>query len=1066
MKIKKSKSLAMFTVVTLVLVLIFTMASSAFADGELGTQRDYVVSLMKTAGLPDSVIGTTDSDKDLLAKSLGFFDNWTYDSAVAVTPEIAASMDAAMANAYNGLRNALNKNPMEPYFVHGMAQPIFPYGDSDTMDTTGTGLARFLVYVETENDTDNDGKLDLIAVFVQLPRACVTQGMKAGTIFHGQPYNEGTNDGTGYSVAQRTDGNNWLNANGSFTHERLYRESPIQPRVTSGYATTQQMVANADPLDWKYTYTSRVSGANLYADVTPRVLTGNQISSTTAHNYFAVRGFALVSTAGIGTYLGDGLSTYGTDVEIAAYKSVVDWLNGNARAFTNKTDNIEIKADWSNGYVGMTGTSYGGTIPVGVASTGVKGLEAIVPVCGIASYYEYQNQQGAVNWRAQYTPGMSKYVSNNYGKPTFKEAGDPLRGRQLGYTQQMFTEALALNGTYGEHWERRDYTLDGWSKDWGPSKLKAPMLIIEGLNDNNVRPKQGVLMKEMTRKAGVPGKMIWMQGAHTTPNNQMIGEYAYQEWLNLWFSHYLFKVDNNVLEMLPEVYAQSNITGDYEAYDSWESDHKLILDNDNRVKAASSFGRSAQPIYEDPVENTQDYYIVGGEGNGEPGVIHVETDEISDASASMAISAADAEAEDGFVTLNSANGTGTWTNLLDAPTAGGTLYSFVLPEDVTVKGVVAVNFRAAVETLGSNFYEGRINTTTEAPPQAKIHAKLVEVAAPGTTVTAFGANSVGTGPSSQTVVSRGLYVGGGLSSSNITRYVSSTFQYRELARGQMSLAHPGSGYDSVTSGAGSYIDLTQNIGVFHDYTLYLQPTVHTAKKGNRLVLILTIGHPTSDGIVTGAATGANAFTFTVDTNASNVVIPLAEPMGNLKLTTDAESLKAGEYFHVTPSFVEPVKSNVAVLNFIYDKDKFQYSSFPATPGVTLLNSEETSQGVRLTVMVSGYNTTTYGDILFSAKEDADLGEGENAISVVIDYVVLLEDNVTKDVVREKASTTFTTIPDYPPPTEINLLTLSNLIDVFGMTKANPEWPKWAYYDFNRNYRIDIQDIATIARELV
>jgi hypothetical protein len=47
------------------------------------------------------------------------------------------------------------------------------------------------------------------------------------------------------------------------------------------------------------------------------------------------------------------------------------------------------------------GTSYNGTIPEGVATTGVEGLEAIVPISAISSWYDYYRANGAV--RAPYT---------------------------------------------------------------------------------------------------------------------------------------------------------------------------------------------------------------------------------------------------------------------------------------------------------------------------------------------------------------------------------------------------------------------------------------------------------------------------------------------------------------------------------------------------------------------------------------------------------------------------------------------------------------------------------------
>lgn len=71
-------------------------------------------------------------------------------------------------------------------------------------------------------------------------------------------------------------------------------------------------------------------------------------------------------------------------------------MNGRARGFTTLDDDEEVVADWSTGKVGMTGTSYNGTLPIGVASTGVEGLEAIVPVSAISDWYDYYRSNGLV----------------------------------------------------------------------------------------------------------------------------------------------------------------------------------------------------------------------------------------------------------------------------------------------------------------------------------------------------------------------------------------------------------------------------------------------------------------------------------------------------------------------------------------------------------------------------------------------------------------------------------------------------------------------------------------------
>ena len=76
-------------------------------------------------------------------------------------------------------------------------------------------------------------------------------------------------------------------------------------------------------------------------------------------------------------------------------KNIVEWLNGKRKAYSDKTSNYEVKADWSNGNVAMTGLSWAGTTTFGVASTGVEGLKTIVPAAGIASWYDHFNSQGS-----------------------------------------------------------------------------------------------------------------------------------------------------------------------------------------------------------------------------------------------------------------------------------------------------------------------------------------------------------------------------------------------------------------------------------------------------------------------------------------------------------------------------------------------------------------------------------------------------------------------------------------------------------------------------------------------
>ncbi len=105
-------------------------------------------------------------------------------------------------------------------------------------------------------------------------------------------------------------------------------------------------------------------------------------------------GFVVIHSSAPGTGLSQGCPTIGTRIEALAPKAVINWLNGRAKGYTTPYGNEEVKAYWTTGKVGMIGTSYNGTIPFAAATTGVEGLEAIIP-CANTSYYHYYRSNGS-----------------------------------------------------------------------------------------------------------------------------------------------------------------------------------------------------------------------------------------------------------------------------------------------------------------------------------------------------------------------------------------------------------------------------------------------------------------------------------------------------------------------------------------------------------------------------------------------------------------------------------------------------------------------------------------------
>lgn len=318
-----------------------TIPDGASASEELSV-ADAVRALLLWTGMSEKQLGTFPADYLALARSMGMISADT-DTDAACTLDAYRQMKAVANTMYD----ALHADKLQPLYMNGMAQPIFPYttGSVETgYSNVDSDIIRYCVYVETNYDTDNDGKLDLVKAVVQVPRAAVEGNYKAATIYEARPYITGCND-------SMSPGENL--GSESYDISKLYSQPAA--RTPAGSATTAQAAANANSADWYYWNPSE--GMYDYEDLE-------------WYDYYLVRGFAVVECGGLGTKGSDGFETCGTDLEIDAFKCVIEWLHGDRVAYTDKTSNITIAADWSSGKVGMTGRSYAGTTQFGLATTG------------------------------------------------------------------------------------------------------------------------------------------------------------------------------------------------------------------------------------------------------------------------------------------------------------------------------------------------------------------------------------------------------------------------------------------------------------------------------------------------------------------------------------------------------------------------------------------------------------------------------------------------------------------------------------------------------------------------
>ncbi|MFJ3582516.1 Xaa-Pro dipeptidyl-peptidase [Streptomyces sp. NPDC090127] len=242
-------------------------------------------------------------------------------------------------------------------------------------------------------------------------------------------------------------------------------------------------------------------------------------------NYFVPRGYAFVAVDLAGTSRSDGCDDVGGRSDVQSAKAVVDWLNGRARGYTTRTGAERAKATaWSTGKVGMIGKSWDGTVANGVAATGVEGLETIVPIGAISSWYDYFHSQGAPLYDAN-PSWLSAYVNS------------PEANARCGAVQARVTAGTPYSGDWTPAWSERNHVPDA-------RKVRASVFVVHGQQDLNVRANQFGQWWDALAAQGVERKIWLSQTGHVDPF-----DFRRADWvrtLHRWFDHQLLGYDNGI----------------------------------------------------------------------------------------------------------------------------------------------------------------------------------------------------------------------------------------------------------------------------------------------------------------------------------------------------------------------------------------------------------------------------------------------------------------------------------------------------------------------------------------
>jgi X-Pro dipeptidyl-peptidase len=245
-------------------------------------------------------------------------------------------------------------------------------------------------------------------------------------------------------------------------------------------------------------------------------------------NYFVPRGYAVLEVDMDGTTKSDGCPTSGGPSDVLGGKAVIDWLNGRATAYD--AQGHKVKATWTNGRTGMIGKSYDGTLANGVAATGVQGLETIVPISAISSWYDYSRVNGTLWWTGE-EDGLADTVDTD---PAAKCAA---------VRQELATGQDDATGNYNAFWSSRDYR-SAPAPD--VSRVHASVFAVHGTNDLNVKPSQFSTWWAGLAARNVPRKVWLSQYGHVDPFD--FRRDAWVDTLHQWFDYWLWHVRNDIMK--------------------------------------------------------------------------------------------------------------------------------------------------------------------------------------------------------------------------------------------------------------------------------------------------------------------------------------------------------------------------------------------------------------------------------------------------------------------------------------------------------------------------------------
>jgi X-Pro dipeptidyl-peptidase len=441
--------------------------------------------------------------------------------------------DPPLAKVYHSKPEKVLSETMPYELEDGVTKPIYEIKDAIIEE----------LYVETEVDSDSDGKLD--KVFISVVRPPTAEGMKVPVVY-------------------------WMSP---------YRGRPAEEQYTVTGADGKTFIDNV-----------RSWGSD-----------------------YVTRGYGFVAGHSLGTANSEGCSMVGGHEETLAAKAVIDWLNGRAKAYTANGE--ERIADWTTGDTAMIGVSYDGLLANAVATTGVEGLKAIIPISSISSWYDYLAANGLYVYHGSEEEGDGTFT--NFAAGFAKKLWNGKSNNCSNVFEEM--DKQQGDGDYNDFWAERNYVQNG-------DQIKAAVLIAHGQNDPIARSKNFDILWEVLKNNDVPRKM-WIgftdhSWGHTPEWNLEV---------NRWLDHWLYGIENGVMDE-PIVRVEDN-DHIWSEWDEWPHTnmkpvtYRLTMDGELLTEATENDLGEGNQTFQDG-EDMLEYYVASSPETDQPNRLIYMTDEL------------------------------------------------------------------------------------------------------------------------------------------------------------------------------------------------------------------------------------------------------------------------------------------------------------------------------------------------------------------------------------------------------------------------------------------------------